>query len=73
MVFLVGQRITPFVSLWLTMTKKISKPAEGGKLVKRSHETCWKGQDTEERIGERGGMVGCMFALACWQVPQPST
>ena len=72
MFFLVGHRITPFISPWLTMTNKVSKPAEGGRLVMRSQETCWKGWDAEEGIGERGGTVGCVFAFACWQAPQPS-
>ena len=71
MVFLVGQRITPFVSLWSTMTNRVLKPAERGRLVIRSQETCWKGQDAEDEIRERGGTVGCIFALACWQAPQP--
>ena len=33
--FLVGQRITPFVRPWLTMTKRESKPEETGRLVTR--------------------------------------
>ena len=44
-IFLVGQRITPFVRPWLTMTSKESKPEETGRSVIRSQETCWKGQD----------------------------
>ena len=42
--FLVGQRITPFIRPWLTMTSKESKPEEMGRSVIRSQETCWKGQ-----------------------------
>ena len=55
-VFLVGHRITPFISPWSTTTRKESKPMEGGRLVIRSQETCWKGQDAEERMGVSGGV-----------------
>ena len=58
MFFFVRHRITPLVSPWSTTTKRESKLAEKGRLVIRSHETCWKGQDTEERMGLSGGTVG---------------
>ena len=48
MFFFMGHRITPLVSPWLTTTRRESKPAEEGRSVIRSHETCWKGWDTEE-------------------------
>ena len=45
MVFLVEQRITPFVSLWLTTTTKVLKLVDRGRLVIRLQETCWKRQE----------------------------
>ena len=56
--FFVGQRITPLVSPWSTTTKRELKLVEGGRLVIRSQETCWKGQEAEERIEVSGGAVG---------------
>ena len=56
--FLVGQRITPLVSPWLTMTRRESKDEEMGRSVMRSQEICWKGQVQENLIGVREGMVG---------------
>jgi hypothetical protein len=56
MVFLVGQRITPFVSLWSTMTNKESKPDEEG----RSEGTGGGGLDRGEG---RDGWVGICLAL----------
>ena len=58
MFFFVGQKITPLVSPWSTTTKRESKPAEEGRSVIRSHETCWKGREVEERMGVSGGTVG---------------
>ena len=39
-VFVVRQRITPFIRSWLTTTSKESKPEERGRSVIRLHETC---------------------------------
>ena len=64
-VFLVGQRITPFVRLWSTMTSKESKPEEVGRSVIKSQETCWKGRETHDLMGVSRGMVGCVFDLFC--------
>ena len=70
--FLVGQRITPLVSPWSTTTRSESKPAEKGRSVIRLQEICWKGQEVRDLIGDKGGTVGCVLALFCWQVAQPS-
>ena len=56
--FLMGQRITPLVSPWSTMTRRESKDEEMGRSVMRSQEICWKGQVQEDLIGVREGMVG---------------
>ena len=72
MVFFVGHRITPFIRPWLTMTSKESKPAEVGRSVIRSQETCWKGQEAWDLMGVSGGTVGCVFDLFCWHMAQPS-
>ena len=39
----------------------------------RSQETCWKRQDAVDGMGMRGGGVGWVFALFCWQVAHPLT
>ena len=39
-VFVVGEKITPFVSPSSTMTNMESNPEEGGRSVMRSQETC---------------------------------
>ena len=72
-VLLVGQRITPLVSPWLTMTRSESKPAERGRFVMRLQEICWKGQVVVEQMGVRGGRVGYLLDLFCWQIAQSST
>ena len=71
--FLVGQRITPLVSPWSTMTRRESKPAEMERSVIRLQEICWKGQEARDLIGDKEDMVGCVLTLFCWQVAQPST
>ena len=71
-VFLIGQRITPLVSPWSTMTNRESKPEETGRLVIRSQEICWKGHDARDLMGERGGTVGWVLDLFCWQMAHPS-
>jgi hypothetical protein len=58
MVFLQGERITPFVSPWSTMTMTESKPLDSGKLVIRSMEICEKGHVVDEGIGVKGGVEG---------------
>jgi hypothetical protein len=65
MVFLVGQRITPFVSLWSTTTNKESNLEEGGRSVMRLQEICWKGREEVDLIRARGGngRVGVCLAL----------
>ena len=73
MVFFVGQRITPFVRPWSTMTSNESKPDEAGRSVMRSQETCWKGQEVWDLTGVSRGMVGCVFDLFCWHIVQSST
>ena len=71
--FLVGQRITPLVSPWSTTTRRESKSEEAGRLVIRSQEICWKGREAMDLMGDKGGMVGCVLTLFCWQRAQPST
>ena len=53
-----GARITPFVRPWSTMTITESNPEEIGRSVMRSTESCLKGRETVDEIGQRGGMVG---------------
>ena len=71
--FLVGQRITPLVSPWSTTTRRESKPKETGRSVMRSQEVCWKGREAMDLMGDKGGIVGCVLTLFCWQVAHPST
>ena len=53
-----GARITPFIRPWLTTTITESNPAERGRSVKRSMESCLKGREMEDEIGQRGGPAG---------------
>jgi hypothetical protein len=53
-VLLQGERITPFVSPWSTMTMTESKPEEGGRSMIWSIETYWKGHMATEARGVRG-------------------
>ena len=53
-----GARITPLVSPWSTTTMIESKPKEEGRLVMRSTESCLKERETNDTIGQRGGMTG---------------
>ena len=53
-----GARITPFVRPWTTMTITESNPEERGRSVMRSTESCLKGRETVDKIGQRGGRVG---------------
>ena len=55
-----GARITPFVRPWSTTTITESKPEERGRSVMRSTESCLKGRETEDEIGQSGGTVGCV-------------
>ena len=71
--FLVGQRITPLVRPWSTTTRRELKPEETGRSVIRSHEICWKGREAVDLIGDKGGTVGCVLTLFCWQRAQPLT
>ena len=50
-----GVRITPFVSLWSTITTIESWPLEGGRSVMRLTESCLKGVIVAEVIGNNGG------------------
>ena len=65
MFFLVGQRITPLLRPWSTMTKRESKLEETGRSVIRSQESWQKGREEEEGIGVSGGVEGCVFTLFC--------
>ena len=53
-----GARITPFVRPWSTMTITESKLEETGRSVMRLTESCLKGRETVDEIGQRGGVVG---------------
>ena len=64
-IFLIGQRIIPFVSSWLTTTKRESKLEEASKLMIRSQEICWKGQEVKDLIGVRSRIVRYVFNLFC--------
>ena len=55
------------------MTRSESKLVEREKSVMRSQEICWNGQVVAERMEVRGGMVGCVLDLFCWQIVQPLT
>ena len=57
-VFEHGARITPFVRPWSTMTIRESCPWERGKSVIRSTESCLKGRQEEDLMGESGGVTG---------------
>ena len=69
---LVGQRITPLVSPWSTMTRRESKPKDRKRSVMRSQEIFWNGREASNLIGDNGGTVGCVLALFCWHLAQPS-
>ena len=73
MVFEQGTRITPFIRPWSTTTMRESCPCERGKSVMRSTESCLKGNEEEDLMGESGGVMGCVQALFCWQTVQPAT
>ena len=64
--------ITPFIRLWLTMTKIESFPQTSGRSVTRSTDICLKGRVEDEGMGFSGGLVGWVFTLFCWHVVQPS-
>ena len=53
-----GARITPFIRPWSTMTITESNSEERGRSVMRSTESCLKGRETVDEIGQRGGTVG---------------
>ena len=53
-----GARITPFVRPWSTTTITESNPEERGRLVIRSTESCLKGRETVDEIGQSGGTAG---------------
>ena len=36
-------------------------------------EICWKGREAMDLMGDKGGTVGCVLTLFCWQRAQPST
>ena len=68
-----GQRITPFISPWSTMTMTESKDLLGGRSVIRSTETCWKGQVQLDFKEERAGMMGWVLTLFAWQTAYLAT
>ena len=69
-VFEQGARITPFVRPWLTTTIRELCSCKRGKSVIRSMESCLKGSEEEDLMGESGGITGCVQALFCWQTVQ---
>ena len=72
-VFVVGEKITPFVSPWSTMTNIESNPEEVGRSVMRLQETCWNGQVVVERMGTSSGVIRWVFTLFCWHTAHLST
>ena len=67
-----GILITPFIRLWSTMTKIESLLCTSRRSVTRSTESCLNGRGKVEGIGARGGQVGWVLTLFCWQVAHPS-
>ena len=53
-----GARITPFIRPWSTTTITESKPADGGRSMMRSTDSCLKGREMEEGIGQSSGVEG---------------
>ena len=49
------------------------KAGREGRSVIKLQEICWKGWMEVKRIGVRGGTVGCVLDLFCWQTAHPST
>ena len=48
----------------MVTTKRELKPAEVGRLVIRSQEICWKGQDAKDLMGESGVWLGeCLLCF----------
>ena len=72
-IFEQGVSITPFVRPWSTTTIMESCPCERGKSVMRSTESCLKGREEEDLMGESSGITGCVRALFYWQTAQPAT
>ena len=72
-VFEQGASITPFVRPWSTTTIRESCPCETGKSVIRSMDSCLKGREEEDLMGESSGITGCVRALFYWQTVQPAT
>ena len=64
-VFEQGARITPFVRPWLTTTIRELCSCKRGKSVIRSTESCLKGSEEEDLMGESGGSTGCVWGLFC--------
>ena len=63
MVLLVGHRITSLVSPWSTMTRRELKPPEGERLVIKSQESCWNGQEAKDLMGISRGTIVWVLAL----------
>ena len=63
MFLLQGQRITPFVSPWSTMTMTESKDPLGSRSMIKSTKTCWKGQVQSDDKGEKAGTVEQVLTL----------
>ena len=55
------------------MTMRELCPWDKGKSVIRLTESCLKGSEEEDLMGESGGITGCVRALFCWQTAQPAT
>ena len=64
-VFEQGASITPFIRPWSTTTIRELYPCERGKSVIRSTESCLKGSEEKDLMGESGGITGCVRALFC--------
>ena len=79
MVFVQGERITPFVVSWSAMTIRASKVlphqlVDGGRSVIKSIITISKGQAPFfAGMGMSGGMVRWVLIFACWHIAHPRT
>ena len=71
-VFVQPQRITPFVESWSATTMRESWLPDGGRSVMKSIVAVSNGWALAfAGIGIRGGTVGWVLTLVCWQTAHP--
>ena len=79
MVFMQGERITPFIVSWSATTIRASKvlphrSVDGGRSVMKLIVTILKGQAPFfAGMGMSGGTVGWVLIFACWHMAHPRT